>query len=130
MTDMPVIPCGNMLLVKILPFRETRKGGKIVVCAENSPEFMRETAGRDVGRIIAIGPCAFKGENCSSPEGWGLAGVGDYVQFGKYDGAGLRFTDDEEKWRNYQLVPDYRILAKLSPELVAEYGYDEEIDRL
>ena len=68
--SIPVKPLGYNVLVEIIPVQIKSDFG-IVLSSTNEAE--RESKGRDLARIIAFGPTAYKGyAGCECPADWGV----------------------------------------------------------
>ena len=82
--SIPVLPLGYNVLVEIIPVKIKSDFGIIL---SGNDEAERERKGRDLARIIAFGPTAFKGyAGCESPADWGVKD-GDIVELStRYDG--------------------------------------------
>lgn len=105
---MKMIPCGFQVLIEMEKVERVSAGG---IITHTNTEFQREQNGHDVGRIIAFGPLAFVGFDCSTPEEWGVK-IGDLVEFRRYDGKIPRH-DDEIK---YRCINDSDILMVIESE--------------
>lgn len=105
---MKIKPAGYYVLVEVEPRSKTYENSVIEMAVDDQK---REHGGRDVGKIIAFGPIAFKGfENCEGPEDWGVS-VGDMVEFGRYDGKIPRHAEVDESCKNLRILIDNDILA-------------------
>ena len=71
-------PCGYHLLIELLEVKEESDGGIIL----SSSDVNAEQAAMPVGKVLKIGPAAFKNHDSgiNSAEEWGF-GIGDHVQF-------------------------------------------------
>lgn len=101
-------PCGCCVLIEVEPVENTYEGTSLL---RPTHETKREFGGRDIGKIISIGPLAFKSlDGCTSAEDWGVK-IGDMVEFNRYDGKVPRLSEKDEKYKNYRLIHDNDILA-------------------
>ena len=105
----PVLPLGFNVLVEIIPVQVTSALG-IILCSANEQE--RERKGRDIARIVAFGPIAYKGySGCESPQDWGVK-EGDIVELStRYDGKYTRAHEYNEAYKNYRYVTDQDIMG-------------------
>ncbi len=112
----PVKPLGHHVLIEIIPAQFKSTGG-IILTTEKQDE--RERKGRDLGRILAFGPTAYKGfADCKSPIDWGVK-VGDVVELsGRYDGKFSSVVDFDVKYKNLRYVNDSDIIGVFSEEIV------------
>ena len=110
MSDSPVLPLGYNVLVEIIPVQVKSSGGIILTLKD---EEERERKGRDIARIIAFGPIAYKGyAGCESPLDWGVD-VGDIIELStRYDGKFTRAEEYSKEFENYRYVSDQDILGK------------------
>lgn len=111
----PVKPLGHYVLVEIIPVQFQTASGIIINTAD---EQKREEKGRDIAKIIAFGPTAYKGfEGCDSPEGWGVK-VGDTIELkSRYDGKSSRASEYDKKYSSLRYVLDNAIIGVFSDEL-------------
>lgn len=114
----PVRPLGFHVLIEVVPIKFQSAGGIALFSKE---EEERENGGRDLGKIIAFGPTAYKGfEGCNSPEDWGVK-VGDTVELkGRYDGKKSCIKDYDESHDKLRYVSDSDIIGVFSDEMVAK----------
>lgn len=114
--EAPVLPLGYNVLVEIIPVEVTSAGG-IITHSMNEAE--RERKGRDIARIIAFGPTAYKGySGCDSPEDWGVK-EGDFVELStRYDGKFTRASEYGKAFENYRYVSDQDIAGKANGEFL------------
>ena len=112
----PVLPLGFNVLVEIIPVQVTSALG-IILCSANEQE--RERKGRDVARIVAFGPIAYKGySGCESPQDWGVT-EGDIVELStRYDGKYTRAHEYNETYKNYRYVTDQDIMGLAQGEFL------------
>ena len=105
--SIPVLPLGYNVLVEIIPVQIKSDFG-IVLSSTNEAE--RERKGRDLARIIAFGPTAYKGyAGCESPKDWGVK-EGDIVELStRYDGKFSRAEEYGKQYENYRYVDDQDI---------------------
>ena len=110
MSQPPVLPLGYNVLVEIIPVQVESSGGIILASSEDEVE--RERKGRDVARVIAFGPIAYKGySGCESPQDWGVK-EGDIVELStRYDGKYTRAHEYNEAYKNYRYVTDQDIMG-------------------
>ena len=107
--SIPVLPLGYNVLVEIIPVQIKSDFG-IVLSSTNEAE--RERKGRDLARIIAFGPTAYKGyAGCESPADWGVK-EGDIVELStRYDGKFSRAEEYGKQYENYRYVNDQDIMG-------------------
>ena len=107
--SIPVVPLGYNVLVEIIPVKIKSDFGIIL---SGNDEAERERKGRDLARIIAFGPTAFKGyAGCESPEDWGVKD-GDIVELStRYDGKFSRAGEYGKEYENYRYVNDQDIMG-------------------
>jgi co-chaperonin GroES (HSP10) len=110
MNNPPVLPLGYNVLVEIIPVQIQSSGG--IILASSEAEVERERKGRDIARIIAFGPTAYKGyAGCESPEDWGVK-EGDLVELStRYDGKFTRAHEYNKQFENYRYVSDQDIMG-------------------
>ena len=82
------------------------------IILNSNDEAERERKGRDLARIIAFGPTAFKGyAGCESPADWGVKD-GDIVELStRYDGKFSRAGEYGKQYENYRYVNDQDIMG-------------------
>ena len=116
--SLPVRPLGHYVLIEIVPVKFVSNGG-IVLSSANEQE--RERKGRDLGKILAFGPTAYKGfEGCDTPEGWGVA-VGDVVELkGRYDGKFSSVAEYDNQYNSLRYVSDSDIIGIFSEEMTGQ----------
>ena len=116
--SLPVRPLGHYVLIEIVPVKFVSNGG-IVLSSANEQE--RERKGRDLGKILAFGPTAYKGfEGCDTPEGWGVA-VGDVVELkGRYDGKFSSVAEYDNQYSSLRYVSDSDIIGIFSEEMTGQ----------
>lgn len=116
MNNMPVLPLGHFVLVEVLPVVIKSKGG-IILNTSNEQE--RERTGRDLAKVIAFGPIAYKGfADCQTPADWGVE-VGDVVELRtRYDGKFTRSSEYDKAYENYRYVLDNDIIGKATGEFL------------
>lgn len=109
MKQPPVLPLGYNVLVEILPVQVKSTAG-IILTSHNEEE--RERKGRDIARIIAFGPTAYKGfAGCECHSDWGVE-VGDIVELStRYDGKFTRAGEYSKAFENYRYVNDKDIMG-------------------
>lgn len=114
----PVKPLGFHVLIEVVPIKFKSTGG---ILLHSKEEQERENSGRDLGKIIAFGPTAYKGfEGCESPADWGVK-LGDTVELkGRYDGKKSCIEDYDESHENLRYVSDSDIIGVFSDEMVAQ----------
>lgn len=114
----PVKPLGHYVLIEIIPVQFKSKGG-IILSTEKESE--RERKGRDIARIKAFGPTAYKGfSGCESPSDWGVK-VGDVVELkGRYDGKFSSASDYDKSHENLRYVSDSDIIGLFGSELESQ----------
>lgn len=98
--------CGYYVLVETDEVEVVSAGG-IVIAGGKDVDRMEEA--QSTGRIVDIGPMAFKGleSGCTGPDDWGVK-VGDRVEFATYDGRRPVSAGKDSKLR---LITDQKILA-------------------
>jgi co-chaperonin GroES (HSP10) len=110
---MKIRPAGHYALVEVEPVEETTESG-IVYRTQN--EIEREHGGRDIGRVVAFGPLAYKGfAHAESPEDWGVA-IGDKVEFRRYDGKESRWAEYDESLKNLRYINDNDIIGVIEDD--------------
>ena len=116
MNNPPVLPLGYNVLVEIIPVQVKSSGGIIL---NSSTEEERERKGRDIARIIAFGPTAYKGyAGCECPADWGVK-EGDIVELStRYDGKFTRAQEYGKQFENYRYVNDQDIMGLASGEFL------------
>lgn len=109
MSNSPVLPLGYNVLVEIIDVQVKSTGG-IILTTKDEEE--RERKGRDLARIIAFGPTAYKGySGCDCPADWGVK-EGDLVELStRYDGKFTRAVEYGHDYRNYRYVSDQDIMG-------------------
>lgn len=118
----PVTPLGHHVLIEIIPVKFT-SGGGIILQSENEKE--RERKGRDLGKIIAFGPTAYKGfEGCEAPADWGVK-EGDIVELsGRYDGKFSSVSEYDERYKSLRYVMDNDIIGLFSKDMAKNLTQD------
>ncbi len=113
----PVKPLGHHVLIEIVPVQFKSAGGIIL---STDSEQKREHKGRDIAKIIAFGPTAYKGfEGCNSPDDWGVK-VGDTVELsGRYDGKFSRASEYDKEYSSLRYVNDSDIIGVFSDEMTS-----------
>lgn len=116
--NLPVKPLGHHVLIEIIPVQFRSVGG-IIMSSEKESE--RERKGRDLGKIIAFGPTAYKGfAGCEAPQDWGVS-EGDVVELsGRYDGKFSSVSEYDSKYKSFRYVNDSDIIGVFSDEMVAQ----------
>jgi co-chaperonin GroES (HSP10) len=120
MSSSPVKPLGHHVLVEILPVQIKSSGGIIL---NSATEQERERKGRDIARIIAFGPTAYKfiytNTDFNGPEDWGVK-VGDIIELKtRYDGKFTRACEYSKEFENYRYVLDSDIIGLADGEFKA-----------
>ena len=117
MINPPVSPLGYHVLVEIIPVQVKSSGGIVLA---SSTEEERERKGRDMARIVAFGPTAYKGyAGCECPADWGVS-EGDIVELStRYDGKFTRAEEYHPDYKNYRYVSDQNIIGVASGEFLA-----------
>lgn len=115
----PIKPYGHHVLIEIIPVQFKSTGG-IILTTETEAE--RERKGRDLARVLAFGPTAYKGfSGCSdenAPGDWGVK-VGDIIELkGRYDGKYSSVVDYNDKYKNLRYVADSDIIGGFTDEMV------------
>ncbi len=96
-------PCGHILLVKIEEV-ETKSAGGIILETERPDERRRHEDARQKGRLVKIGPNAWKDISDGTP--W--AKENDQIFFKRFAGCEIR---DPEKKELYRLMSDEDCIA-------------------
>jgi co-chaperonin GroES (HSP10) len=117
-TDPGVKPLGARILIQLKSIKKASKGGIILVDETRDTERVQSM----IGKVIAIGPLAFKNRETATawPEGtW--CEIGDYVRVPRWSGD--RFTvpndtDDDEV--NFSILNDFELWATVNPDKVLE----------
>ena len=109
MQNPPVLPLGYNVLVEIIPVQVKSSGG---IFLNSSTEEERERKGRDIAKVIAFGPTAYKGYAwCESPADWGVK-EGDIVELStRYDGKFTRASEYDKEFQDYRYVSDQDIMG-------------------
>ena len=113
--NLPVKPLGHHVLIDIIPVQFTSAGGIIL---HTEKENSREQKGRDLAKVIAFGPTAYKGfADCETPEDWGVK-IGDVVELsGRYDGKFSSVADYDDQYKTLRYVSDSDIIGVFSEEM-------------
>jgi len=116
MSNPPVLPLGFNVLVEIIPVVVKTNSG-IIIASANEEE--RERKGRDIARIVAFGPIAYKGyEGCDNPADWGVK-VDDIVELStRYDGKFTRAHEYNKAFENYRYVSDQDVMGLANGEFL------------
>ena len=111
----PVKPLGHHVLIEIVPVKFKSAGGIIL---GSEIEKKREQKGRDLGKILAFGPTAYKGfEGCECAADWGVA-VGDVVELsGRYDGKFSSVSEYDTNYQSLRYVMDNDIIGLFSEDM-------------
>lgn len=110
--DPGALPLGARVLVQMrLPKKKMTESGIIL------PEETRDTekAQNPIGKVIAIGPLAFKKRDTMEawPEGsW--AEIGDYVRVPRWTGDRWEVKIDQDTNVEFMLMNDHEVVAKLT----------------
>lgn len=105
---MKIKPAGHYVLVEVVPI-EVQTDSGIVLYSKS--ELEREHGGRDIGKLISVGPLAYQGfAHAENAEDWGVK-VGDLVEFKRYDGKIPRLSEKFEEFKNLRLICDNDIIA-------------------
>ena len=115
---LPVKPLGHHVLIEIIPVQFKSEGG-IILGSDKENE--REKKGRDLGKILAFGPTAYKGfEGCESPADWGVK-EGDVVELsGRYDGKFSSVSEYNSEYSSLRYVNDSDIIGLFSDDIVKQ----------
>ena len=121
---LPVLPLGFNVLVEIIPVEVTTASG-IIMQSKNEAE--RERKGRDLAKVVAFGPIAFKGySGCDSPKDWGVK-EGDIVELStRYDGKFSRSGEYGKEYENYRYVSDQDIMGLVCGEFLTMLNSQQE----
>ena len=115
-----LIPCGTNILVQIIPVEQTTDSGIVM---HTDAQQKREEGGRDIGRIVAMGPLAFRTiQDCTTIEDWSPdIKIGAIVEFERYDGKATRLVEFDSSYKDIRIVPDTKIIA-----VIKEYKAEEK----
>jgi len=110
--DPGAIPLGARILVQMrLPKKKMTASG--IILAEETRD--TEKAQNPIGKVIAIGPLAFKKRDTmeSWPEGsW--CSVGDFVRVPRWTGDRWEIKIDADTTVEFMLMNDHEVIAKLT----------------
>jgi chaperonin GroES len=110
-------PIGWRILVKIRDVKEVTKGGIVLpqTVIDNQRALMM------VGQVVAVGPLAFQRADMKDVGDWYRPG--DFVMFGKYNGARFMIGGEELRLMNEDevlgLVPDPNAVRDASGQIVS-----------
>jgi len=111
-------PFGGRVIVQLRRIRKTAKGSRIILVDETKEN---EKWQNMIGKVIAIGPLAFKNREtmASWPEGsW--AQVGDYVRVPKWGGDRWERTvpneNDSDTPVLFMTINDHELIAKVTDD--------------
>jgi len=115
---LPVKPLGHHVLIEIIPVQFKSTGGIIL---STKDEVERENKGRQIGKVLSIGPTAYRGfEGCNSPEDWGVK-EGDTVELsGRYDGKHSAAVEYNEEYKTLRYVNDSDIIGVFTEEMTKQ----------
>ena len=110
--DPGALPLGARVLVQMrLPKKRLSPGG--IILAEETRD--TEKAQNPIGKVVAIGPLAFKKRDTmeSWPEGsW--CEIGDFVRVPRWTGDRWEVQIDKETKVEFMLMNDHEVIAKLT----------------
>lgn len=110
--DPGALPLGARVLVQMrLPKKRLSPGG--IILAEETRD--TEKAQNPIGKVVAIGPLAFKKRDTmeSWPEGsW--CEVGDFVRVPRWTGDRWEVPIDKETKVEFMLMNDHEVIAKVT----------------
>jgi co-chaperonin GroES (HSP10) len=100
-------PLGYMVLVEPVRIEEQTAGG-IALVAETveKKQFLR-----NVGRIVKLGPGAFRGDEVLSH--WGDLRAGDFVLHDAYNGFVFPVVDGDGRRAEYRMIKDNQIWGRV-----------------
>ena len=108
-------PFGGRVIVQLRRIRKTAKGSRIILVDETKEN---EKWQNMIGKVIAIGPLAFKNREtmASWPEGsW--ASVGDYVRVPKWGGDRWeRAVPNDDTPVLFMTINDHELIAKVTDD--------------
>lgn len=114
--DPGIQPFGSYVLVQIRSAKKVTKSGIIL----NSETSSTEQWNTQIGRVIAVGPLAFKNRNSMElwPEGaW--CSEGDYVRVAKYGGDRWEVPVDKETAALFVIFKDTDLIGKVTADPLA-----------
>ena len=117
--DPGVTPLGARVLLQLKSVKKASKGGIILVDETRETERVQSM----VGKVLALGPIAFKNRDTLSEWGEGVwCAVGDYVRVPRWSGD--RFTipnpNDPDDQISIQVLNDFELWAKVDPAKVLD----------
>jgi co-chaperonin GroES (HSP10) len=111
-------PFGGRVIVQLRRIKKTAAGSRIILVSETKEN---EKWQNMIGKVIAIGPLAFKNREtmASWPEGsW--ASVGDFVRVPKWGGdrweRAVPGEDDKEDPVLFMTINDHELIAKVTDD--------------
>lgn len=119
-----VKPVGHHLVVEPIEFENETESG-IIIAVEGSHQEKLEKATRMLGRVVAIGPQAFKA-HAAALEGWPAevqadwCKVDDMIMYARHAG---KFIKDPIEGTEYYLIHDEDVKAVLPP--LSEWKLDQ-----
>jgi co-chaperonin GroES (HSP10) len=114
--DPGITPFGSYVLVQIRSAKKVTKSGIIL----NSETSSTEQWNTQIGRVISVGPLAFKNRNNmeSWPEGaW--CEEGDFVRVAKYGGDRWEVPVDKETAALFVIFKDTDLIGKVTTDPLA-----------
>lgn len=114
--DPGIQPFGSYVLVQIRSAKKVTKSGIIL----NSETSSTEQWNTQIGRVVSVGPLAFKNRNTmdSWPEGaW--CSEGDYVRVAKYGGDRWEVPVDKETAALFVIFKDTDLIGKVTSDPLA-----------
>jgi co-chaperonin GroES (HSP10) len=107
MADLPIIPCGYQILVKMQKAKAKTAGG--ILLPDDSRDGMEMKSAR--GQVVAVGPDAYTGNHSDGspryPSG-PYCKIGDWVEWNRYQERRIHLGPDKDE---YAFVHDDRILG-------------------
>ena len=115
---LPVKPLGHHVLIEVIPVQFKSTGGIIL---QTKDENERENKGRDIGKVLLIGPTAYKGfDGFSGAKAWGVK-EGDIVELaGRYDGKHSSLSDYDKQYETLRYVNDSDIIGVFSEDMAKQ----------
>ena len=110
--DPGAVPLGARILVQMrLPKKKMTSSG--IILAEETRD--TEKAQNPVGKVVAIGPLAFKKRDTmeSWPEGSWVS-LGDYVRVPRWTGDRWEIAINQDDVVQFMLMNDHEVIAKLT----------------
>ena len=118
--ELPVQPFGSRVVVQLRRMTNMTRGGILVI------EETQETAkwNNQVGKVLAIGPLAFKHRESGAPWSEGpWVKVGEYVRVPRWDGDRIELKIKDQDPVILVLFNDYQLLGKLTGDPLEQRVY-------